>query len=260
MVNAHRTVANAWPGDGLWYDAHVTEQDAIESWQKLAAVLCKHWNAFAADIVNEPVHASWGRNSPKDWNKAAERIGNAVLQVCPRLLIFVQGVSGNPGAPNDGGEAQGYFWGENLVGARATPVKLRDMSKLVYSPHTYGPGVFPDQPYFPTCKGGGCKHQAPQFPKNMPAIWDNHFGFLADQSGHAIVVGEVGKLSHFVSLLTSPSASLPRVLLLSPRGPLLPATFDPACDTLLQPHLVSSRIPHLAVWRFLYRCRHAVAG
>ena len=196
MVNVHRTIATAWPGAGLWYDEHVSEVEAIESWRKLARSLCKHWNAFAADLVNEPVKASWGRNTAKDWNKAAERLGNAVLEECPRLLIFVQGVSGEPGAPGDGGISQGYFWGENLVGAKEAPVKLLDMSKLVYSPHTYGPGVFPNQPYFPAC-GGGCAKPLPgqppfqPFPRNMPAIWDSHFGFLAASSGNAIVIGEV---------------------------------------------------------------------
>ena len=56
----------------------------------LANTLCPHWNAFAADLVNEPRKGSWGRGSSNDWNKAAERIGDAVLDACPRLLIFVQ--------------------------------------------------------------------------------------------------------------------------------------------------------------------------
>ena len=61
------------------------------------------YSPFAADLVNEPVHATWGRNKPIDWNKAAERIGNAVLETCPRLLVFVQGVAGDPGAQGDAG-------------------------------------------------------------------------------------------------------------------------------------------------------------
>ncbi|KAL3896580.1 MAG: hypothetical protein SGPRY_013239 [Prymnesium sp.] len=194
MVNVHRTMAEAWPGEGLWYDSRVSEAEAIASWKKLARSLCKHWNVFAADLVNEPVKASWGRGGANDWNKAAERLGNAVLAECPRLLIFVQGVGGKPGAPGDGGESQGYFWGENLVGVKAAPVRLNDMSKLVYSPHTYGPGVFRDQPYFPTCQGAGCVSQSPPFPANMPAIWDRHFGSVAEESKQAVVVGEASQL------------------------------------------------------------------
>lgn len=190
MINAHRTLPTAWPGEGMWYDSSVSEADAIRSWTLLATQFCSSWNFFAADLVNEPRKASWGRGGPADWNKAAERIGNAVLQTCPRLLIFVQGVAGDPGAQGDGGVSQGYFWGENLYGAHTAPVRLRDQSKLVYSPHTYGPGTVRQQSYFPTCTGGGCHSDG--FPSNMRAIWDAHFGFVPELTKHAVVIGEFG--------------------------------------------------------------------
>lgn len=191
MVNAHRTVADAWPGEGLWYDDKVSEANVIRSWTVLANTLCPHWNAFAADLVNEPRKGSWGRGSSNDWNKAAERIGDAVLDACPRLLIFVQGVAGEPGAQGDEGAKGGYFWGENLHGVHTAPVRLKDQSKLVYSPHTYGPGTVRQQSYFPTCTGGGCAPAA-DFPANMEAIWDRHFGFVAELTKHAVVLGEFG--------------------------------------------------------------------
>ena len=187
MVNVHQTKATTWPGDLMWYDASVSEADALRSWGILAELLCPHWNAFAADLVNEPVKASWGRGTPTDWNKAAERFGDKVLSVCPRLLIVVQGVGGEPGAPNDGGIAEGYFWGENFVGARTAPIKLVDMTKLVYSPHTYGPGVYRDQPYFPPSWEG-----TPSYPSNMVDVWDRHFGFVQQATGRAVLIGEFG--------------------------------------------------------------------
>ena len=187
MVNVHQTKATTWPGDLMWYDASVSEADAIRSWGILAELLCPHWNAFAADLVNEPVKASWGRGTPTDWNKAAERFGDKVLSVCPRLLIVVQGVGGEPGAPNDGGIGEGYFWGENFVGARTAPVKLVDMTKLVYSPHTYGPGVYREQPYFPPSWEGN-----PSYPSNMVDVWDRHFGFVQQATGRAVLIGEFG--------------------------------------------------------------------
>ena len=101
------------------------EDQVIANWAALAGLMCAHWNAFAADLANEPRAASWGRGASTDWNLAAERLGDAVLGACPRLLIFVQGVGGEPGAKGDGGPGKGYFWGENLVGARAAPVRLR---------------------------------------------------------------------------------------------------------------------------------------
>ena len=187
MVNVHQTTSTTWPGDLMWYDSRVSEAEAIRSWGILATLLCPHWNAFAADLVNEPVKASWGRGRPTDWNKAAERFGDAVLAACPRLLVMVQGVGGEPGAPNDGGIGEGYFWGENLVGAATSPVKLVDMTKLVYAPHTYGPGVYKDQPYFPPRW-----EDSPAFPANMVAVWDRHFGSVQQSTGRAVVLGEFG--------------------------------------------------------------------
>lgn len=144
---AARTTPTAFPTNGLWYDEDVSEQDVLKSWHALAALLCPQWNVFAADLQNEPWAASWGKDYPEDWNRAAERIGGFVHEECVRWLVLVQGVGFSPGALGDQGTKGGYWYGENLVGADLTPVQIRDMSKLVYSAHTYGPGVF-DQEYF----------------------------------------------------------------------------------------------------------------
>ena len=51
------------------------------------------WNVFAADLFNEPYKSTWGYGfGATDWDLAAERIGKAVLDVCPRWLIFVGAV------------------------------------------------------------------------------------------------------------------------------------------------------------------------
>jgi hypothetical protein len=57
-------------------------------------------------------------------------------------------------------------------GVRTHPVQLRTPAKLVYSPHVYGPSVY-GQPYF----------SAGNFPANMAAIWDTHFGFIPSTTG-----------------------------------------------------------------------------
>ena len=126
------------PGDGLWYDKDVTEERVKESWSKLAAKLCGQWNVFAVDLQNEPHSSSWGKNGgeARDWGLAAGRLGNHVLQKCPRWMIFVEGVGFEPGAPGMDSGGAGIWWGENLAGAKTRHVALSDMSKLVYSPHT----------------------------------------------------------------------------------------------------------------------------
>ena len=49
------------------------------------------------------------------------------------------------------------------------------------SPHVYGPDVF-EQSYFDSA----------DFPENMPAIWEEHWGFLSTVSESAVVFGEWG--------------------------------------------------------------------
>ena len=74
----------------------------------------------------------------------------------------------------------GIWWGENLAGAKTRHIALSDMSKLVYSPHTYGPSVY-NQKYFTDG----------DFPHNMPSIWGPRFGYLVDR-GYAVCIGEMG--------------------------------------------------------------------
>ena len=183
LVGCHRVKHDAWPGAGLWYDDSLgfSEARVLESWTTLATALCGQWNVFAADLQNEPHAASWGKGMDVDWNVGAERLGNAVLKACPRWLIFVEGVGFEPGAPGADRGDMGIWWGSNLVGARVAPVKLSDQTKLVYSPHVYGPSVY-QQAYF----------NDPRFPSNMPSVWAAHFAFAKSLTKRPIVLGEIG--------------------------------------------------------------------
>jgi endoglucanase len=101
------------------------------------------------------------------------RAGKAILRANPYVLVFVEGVAG---ASPAGGF--GPFWGENLFEAGDKPVDIPS-SRLVYSPHVYGPSVA-GQSYF----------NEPRFPNNMPNIWDMHFGYLRED--HPLAIGEFG--------------------------------------------------------------------
>ena len=103
------------------------------------------------------------------------------MQQCERWLIFVEGVGYAPGAPGMDDSSMGIWWGENLAGAKTQPVRLSDPSKLVYSPHTYGPGTFM-QKYF----NDGA------FPSNLAGLWSSRFAFLAEWSKAPVVIGEMG--------------------------------------------------------------------
>lgn len=145
---------------------------SIEDWiadlEALADLAAVYDPVVAAiDLTNEPHALTWTQ-----WRDAATRGGQAVLCRNPRLLVFVNGVG-------DASDAGGWspFWGENLTEAGALPVNL-DCSRLVYAPHAYGPSVARPG-YF----------AAPNFPANMPEIWDHHFGDLA-KAGRNLVIGE----------------------------------------------------------------------
>ena len=188
MMAAHRLTPMAWPGNGLWKDDNgesgtiMSEGMVMQNWEAILNRLCSKWNFFAVDLQNEPHAASWGKGDEStDWGMAAERLGNRVQQHCSRLLIFVEGVGFTPGARGMDNAADGIWWGENLAGVRGQPVTLLDQTKLVYSPHTYGPSVY-EQAYF----------SDNTFPNNMPAIWEERFDFVRAQTGVPLVIGEMG--------------------------------------------------------------------
>jgi endoglucanase len=153
----------------------LTEQQWINDWTMLARHFRNNPLVIGADLHNEPHgQATWGTGGPQtDWRLMAERAGNAILKVNPNWLIIVEGI--------DNYHGQGYWWGGDLQGAKAYPVKLAEPNHLVYSAHDYGPGVY-NQNWF----------QAKDFPKNMPAIWSKHWAFLQEKGIAPVLLGEFG--------------------------------------------------------------------
>jgi endoglucanase len=173
ILDRHRPTSEAQ--SELWYTDKVSEERWIQDWVMLAKRYRGNSTVIGVDLHNEPRGpATWGSGDPAtDWRLAGERAGNAVLEANPYLLIFVQGV-----------ERMGddfYWWGGNLEGARDNPVRLAVPGRLVYSPHVYGPSVYP-QPWF----------QDPSFPNNLPGIWDTHWGYIGQEQIAPVVLGEFG--------------------------------------------------------------------
>jgi endoglucanase len=129
-----------------------------------------HENVLGIDIFNEPHQLSW-----KTWRDLATEAGKQILTLNPRILVFVEGVAQRD--TDSGG--YGAFWGENLVEASRNPPGI-PKSRLVLSPHVYGPSVSYQQ-YF----------SAGNFPNNMPQIWEAHWGYLVGM-GYTVIVGEFG--------------------------------------------------------------------
>ncbi|WP_203981503.1 glycoside hydrolase family 5 protein [Planosporangium flavigriseum] len=176
MLDRHRP--DQYGQSSLWYTDKVSEETWINDWVKLATKYKNNPLVIAADLHNEPhAEATWGDGNEKtDWKMAAERAGNAILKANPNMLIVVEGIETYKG---EGGK--GYWWGGNLQGAKEHPVKLSDQSKLVYSAHDYSPKVWGQQWF-----------SDPNFPKNMPALWDQQWGYLVKDNTAPVILGEFG--------------------------------------------------------------------
>ncbi|MGH2413967.1 MAG: glycoside hydrolase family 5 protein, partial [Microcystaceae cyanobacterium] len=163
----------------LWYNDKFTEADWINTWTMLADRYKNQTNVIGADLKNEPHgKASWGTNDlATDWRLAAERAGNAILEVNPNWLIVVEGIEKN--VPTQ--KLPNHWHGGNLEGVKRYPVRLSRRNKLVYSPHEYGPGVA-DQPWF----------SDPKFPKDLINRWQIGFHYISSQTLAPIFIGEFG--------------------------------------------------------------------
>jgi endoglucanase len=164
---------------GLWYgQAGFEEDDWVAAWQALARRYKDRRNVIGADLKNEPHgDATWGTGGPTDWRRAAQRAGNAVTAIAPDWLIVVEGIEKRVA----GGKLDTHWWGGNLEGVRRAPVRLSRPNRLVYSPHEYGPGVFP-QPWFGRPDTAGI----------LARRWRDGWGYIASEGIAPLLIGEFG--------------------------------------------------------------------
>jgi endoglucanase len=177
ILDCHRLNNRRIPA--LWYGDGFSEWDWIRSWAMLAERYKDQHNVIGADLKNEPHgKASWGTGDRKtDWRLAAERAGNAVLNVNPNWLIVVEGVEENV----PGQTLKKHWMGGNLEGVKRWPVRLDRPNKLVYSPHEYGPEVY-NHTWFDEAS----------FPDNLPGVWDTSFAYIVREAIAPIWIGEFG--------------------------------------------------------------------
>ncbi|MBI2921992.1 MAG: glycoside hydrolase family 5 protein [Planctomycetes bacterium] len=182
LLDGHRLSAgwgDVGEADGLWESAVWPEEKWIEAWLVLARRYRGKAAVIGADLKNEP-HGSvtWGSGAAgTDWRLAAERCGNAILKVAPEWLIFVEGTA----VALEGEGHHNYWWGGNLTGVKAAPVRLNVKGRLVYSPHEYGPGLG-KPPWF-------------RDEESMHRVWKKAWGYLLEE-GQAwstpVYLGEFG--------------------------------------------------------------------
>jgi aryl-phospho-beta-D-glucosidase BglC (GH1 family) len=179
ILDNHSRKSDNYLNEDVWYTADVSEAKWISDWVTLATRYKNNDAVIGMDLDNEPNGANghgctWGNSNPlTDWNKAAERCGNAILQANPNVLVIIEGIQTYNG--------DGYWWGGNLKGVTDFPVVLSNPKKLVYSPHEYGPEVF-NQTWFTDAA----------FPGNMAAIWGSHFDYIYANNAAPLLCGEFG--------------------------------------------------------------------
>ncbi|WP_395736701.1 glycoside hydrolase family 6 protein [Prosthecobacter sp.] len=178
FLDRHSSAADGYLNEDLWFisgDAYYTEQRWTDDWVMLASRYAGNTTVIGADLSNEPKRtATWGNSSPAtDWNKAAERCGNAILAANPNWLIIIEGVEQFGG--------QSYWWGGNLKGVATLPVTLNTQHKLVYSIHDY-PSSVAAQSWF----------SAANYPQNLGGVWDGYWGYVFRNNLAPVIVGEFG--------------------------------------------------------------------
>ncbi len=178
FLDRHSSNADGYLNEDLWYisgDAYYTEQRWIDDWVMLATRYAGNPTVIGADLFNEPKRtATWGNSAPlTNWNKAAERCGNAILAANPNWLIIVEGV--------EKFNNQSYWWGGNLKGVATFPVTLNVANKLVYSIHDY-PASVSAQTWF----------SAGNYPQNLGGVWDGYWGYVFKNNTAPVLVGEFG--------------------------------------------------------------------
>lgn len=169
-----RTIGDG--ADGSPISSTYTKAQWIATWAMLANRYKGIPNVIGADLHNEPYSHSWG-----DWAALAEDCANALHQVAPNWLVFVEGVGSFNG--------KNYWWGGQLAGVLSRPVNINKKDKLVYAAHDYGQSVG-TQPWLATAA-----QPVAGYPNNLPAVFQAAWGFILEQNIAPVWVGEFG--GHF---------------------------------------------------------------
>ncbi|TMW62089.1 hypothetical protein Poli38472_009582 [Pythium oligandrum] len=188
----------------LWYNDAVSEENFLEAIDILTKNLCNndYWNIMGIDLKNEPYKGTWGDGGPTDFHAGAQRIANRMLKGCPKWMGFVEGVNAQHTIVIDGEEFGYYDWyGGGLHGAKKLGMEFDIPNKVVWAPHYYTPAVYPQYYLY----GGGKVAEDKSIQDyveldddtlrhRIKVTMDDMFGFLASETGPALLLGEFGGL------------------------------------------------------------------
>lgn len=173
VLDHHRREAGQG-ADGSPVSGSYTQTSWINSWSVMATRYKDHPAVVGADVHNEPHDLTWN-----DWANYVEACGNAILAIAPDWLIFCEGVGTNS-------DSTPYWWGGALKDVATRPIVLNVASKVAYSPHEYGQSVGSQQWLSTT------GNEVANYPNNLPAVWDAHWGYIYKNNIAPIWIGEYG--------------------------------------------------------------------
>ncbi|KAM0713519.1 hypothetical protein Q7P37_010481 [Cladosporium fusiforme] len=157
---------SSWKNDqyGPICKIHQTTESWIENWKTIMRPFIDNPLVIGADLRNEP-RGIWGTMTWSMWADAAEQASEALLEMQPHWLMFIEGVS----SAND------------CSGARTRPIELSIPDRVVYSSHVYSwSGWSTLVPYH--------KRPYPSFAHDMDSNW----AYLLRSNIAPVWVGEFG--------------------------------------------------------------------
>ncbi|RHZ25391.1 hypothetical protein DYB37_005654 [Aphanomyces astaci] len=177
---------------GTWFDDSVgiTKDKFLLSVDILTKALCKsdYWNVVGLDLKNEPHTATWA-----NFSDGAETIGNRMHAGCTNWLAFVEGTNIEKHSTVIGGGVTAYsdWWGGGLQGVKTKRVMLDLPNKVVYAPHYYNSGVYPQTYLYAP---GGDELSDADLRQRISETATDMFGFIAADKKEALVLGEFAGL------------------------------------------------------------------
>ncbi|MCJ1339549.1 hypothetical protein MMC09_004839 [Bachmanniomyces sp. S44760] len=177
IVNNHITRAKWFDGlslcDATWHNEYLgpfcgrlrqTEDQWIEHWETIMSPFIDNPRVIGADLRNE-VHGFWGTMNWNTWATAAERASERLLQLQPKWLMFVEGIS----SAND------------LSGVLDRPIELSIPGRVVYSAHVYSWSGWGDMSPFSS-------RPFPDFARAMQKNW----AYILEADIAPVWIGEMG--------------------------------------------------------------------
>ena len=158
---------------GHWYSKWVgstysgwemPEATVLQNWKKVAAALCGQWNIVGVDLMSDVNEATWGAQELSDWDLAAMRLGNQVLEQCPRWMVLVHGIGPSPTLPD-------AIAGANLAAATQSPVLLSNPEKVAYVAQLRGPSA------------GQHSYFGEHFPGSLADVFAKQWGAVQTRTG-----------------------------------------------------------------------------